>query len=215
MRAQLCLGGDGVREAHERAVTRRRDAAGRNPRALKTGGFTSAPHFPLDTGDMPLWADITVSMVLSTEPTAIRVAGMGQSSEPYLFGDRPLRSIRSLSQAADRALTEAGTPGTAMDVAEVDGLTLIDEALGLEAVGLAPAGEGMLRLAQDPRANPSGGGASGYSRPTMGLLRIAEAILQLRGQAGPIQLDGVRTALASGSSTVAGQTQTVIVLEAA
>jgi hypothetical protein len=49
----------------------------------------------------------------------------------------------------------------------------------------------------------------------MGLLRIAEAILQLRGQAGPIQLDGVRTALASGSSTVAGQTQTVIVLEAA
>jgi hypothetical protein len=215
MRAQLCLGGDGVREARERAVTRRRDAAGRNPRALKAGGFTSAPHFPLDTGDMPLWADITVSMVLSTEPTAIRVTGMGQSSEPYLFGDRPLRSIRSLSQAAGRALTEAGRPGTAMDVAEVDGLTLIDEALGLEAVGLAPAGEGMLRLADDPRANPSGGGASGYSRPAMGLLRIAEAILQLRGQAGPIQLDGVRTALASGSSTVAGQTQTVIVLEAA
>jgi acetyl-CoA C-acetyltransferase len=216
MRAQLLLSSDGgVREAHERAVTRRRDAAGRNPRALKAGGFTSAPHFPLDTGDMPLWADITVSMVLSTEPTAIRVTGMGQSSEPYLFGDRPLRSIRSLSQAADRALAEAGTPGTAMDVAEVDGLTLIDEALGLEAVGLAPAGEGMLGLADDPRANPSGGGASGYSRPAMGLLRIAEAILQLRGQAGPVQLDGVRTALASGSSTVAGQTQTVIVLEAA
>jgi acetyl-CoA C-acetyltransferase len=215
MRAQLCLGGDGVREAHERAVTRRDEAADRNPRALKAGGFTSAPHFPLGTGDMPLWADITVSMVLSTEPTAIRVTGMGQSSEPYLFGDRPLRTIRSLSEAADRALTEAGVPGTAVDVAEVDGLTLIDEALGLEAVGLAAAGEGMLRLADDPRANPSGGGASGYSRPTMGLLRIAEAVLQLRGQAGPVQLDGVRRALASGSSTVAGQTQTVIVLEAA
>jgi acetyl-CoA C-acetyltransferase len=215
MRAQLCLGDDGVREARERAVDRRRDAAGRNPRALKAGGFTSAPHYPLATADMPLWADITVSMVLSTEPTAIRVAGMGQSSEPYLFGDRPLRSIRSLSEAADRALTEAGKPGPAMDVAEVDGLTLIDEALGLEAVGLAPVGEGMLWLADDPRANPSGGGASGYSRPAMGLLRIAEAILQLRGQAGPVQVGGVRTALASGSSTVAGQTQTVIVLEAA
>jgi acetyl-CoA C-acetyltransferase len=215
MRAQLCLGRDGVREAHGRAVTRRGDAADRNPRALKAGGFTSAPHFPLDPGDMPLWADITVSMVLSTEPTAIRVTGMGQSSEPYLFGDRPLRTIRSLSEAADRALTEAGVAGTAVDVAEVDGLTLIDEALGLEAVGLAAAGEGMLRLADDPRANPSGGGASGYSRPTMGLLRIAEAVLQLRGQAGPVQLDGVRRALASGSSTVAGQTQTVIVLEAA
>jgi acetyl-CoA C-acetyltransferase len=214
MRAQLCLGGDGVREAHDRAVTRRRDAANRNPRALKAGGFTSAPHFPLDAGDMPLWADITVSMVLSTEPTAIRVTGMGQSSEPYLFGDRPLHLIRSLSEAADRALAEAGKPGTAMDVAEVDGLTLIDEALGLEAVGLAPAGQGMLKLADDPRANPSGGGAIGYSRPAMGLLRIAEAVLQLRGQAGPVQLDRARTALASGSSTVAGQTQTVIVLEA-
>ena len=215
MRAQLCLSGDGVREARERAVARRRAAAGRNPRSLKTGGFTSAPHYPLDGDDMPLWADITVSMVLSTEPAPIRVTGVGQSSEPYLFGDRPLRSIRSLSQAADRALTEAGIPGTAVDVAEVDGLTLVDEALGLEAVGLARAGEGMLRLADDPRANPSGGGASGYSRPAMGLLRIAEAVLQLRGQAGPVQLDGVRTALASGSSTVAGQTQTVIVLEAA
>src|ERR1700759_1674190 len=117
MRAQLYLASDEVRAAHERAVARRRDAAARNPRALKAGGFTSAPHFPLVSADMPRWADITVSMVLSTEPTAIRVTGMGQSSEPYLFGDRPLRSIRSLSEAADQALAEAGKPGAAMDVA--------------------------------------------------------------------------------------------------
>jgi hypothetical protein len=215
MRAQLYLGVDGVRDAHSRAVDERRRAADRNPRGLKSGGFTSIPHHPLGTDDMPLWADITVSMVLSTEPTSIRVAGMGQSSEPYLFGDRSLPSIRSLEWAAERALSDAGMPGDAIDLVEVDGLTLIDEALGLEAVGFASAGEGMAALADDPRANPSGGGASGYSRPTMGLLRIAEAVLQLRGAAGPIQLNGVRTALASGSSTVAGQTQTAIVLAAA
>jgi acetyl-CoA C-acetyltransferase len=215
MRAQLCLGDDGVREARTRAVARRQQAAHLNPRALQDGGFTSAPHYPLDADDMPLWADITVSVVLSTEPTAIRVAGMGQSSEPYLFGDRTLRTIRSLEEAAERALGEAGMRGDALDLVEVDGLTLIDEALGLEAIGFAGRGAGMAALADDGRANPSGGGASGYSRPTMGLLRIAEAILQLRGSGGPVQVDGVRTALATGSSTVAGQTQTAIVLAAA
>lgn len=215
MRAQIYLAGDGVREARSRATSRRREAARRNPRALKSGGFTSTPHYPLEETDMPLWADITVAMVLSTEPAAVRVAGMGQSSEPYLFGDRELRSIRSLEWAADRALADAGLGGDLVDLAEVDGLTLIDEALGLEAVGFATRGGGMAALADDPRANPSGGGASGYSRPAMGLMRIAEAVLQLRGSAGPVQVDGARTALASGSSTVAGQTQTAIVLAAA
>jgi hypothetical protein len=215
MRAQLYLADDAVRAAHDRAVTRRQDAAGRNPRALRSGGFRSAPHYPLVDADMPLWADIVASVVLSAEPTGIRVAGMGQSSEPYLFGDRTLRSIRSLDEAARRALSDARMGSDALDLVEVDGLTLVDEALGLEAVGLVAAGMGMSALADDPRANPSGGGASGYSRPTMGLLRIAEAALQLRGQAGPVQVGGSRTALASGSSTVAGQTQTAVVLVAA
>ena len=215
LRAQLFLADDGVREARSRATTRRTEAAARNPRSLKSGGFRSTPHYPLADSDMPLWADITVSMVLSAEPTGIRVAGMGQSSEPYLFGDRTLRSIRSLQEAGGRALAEAGMSGDSLDVVEVDGLTLIDEALSLEAVGFASSGHGMAALAEDKRTNPSGGGASGYSRPTMGLLRIAEAILQLRGDAGPVQVGGARTALASGSSTVAGQTQTAIVLAAA
>jgi acetyl-CoA C-acetyltransferase len=215
MRAQLYLAGEGVREAHSRATSSRQAAAERNPRALRSGGFTSTPHYPLEETDMPLWADITVALIISTEPSAVRVAGMGQSSEPYLFGDRQLRSIRSLELAAERALAEAGLRGDVVDLAEVDGLTLIDEALGLEAVGFAAAGGGMAALADDPRANPSGGGASGYSKPAMGLMRIAEAVLQLRGSAGAVQVDSVRTALASGSSTVAGQTQTAIVLAAA
>jgi acetyl-CoA C-acetyltransferase len=215
MRGQACLGDDGSRSARARAANRRAELAGRNPRALKSGGFRSAPHYPLRDEDMPLWGDVTASVVLSTEPTGVRVAGMGQSSEPYAFGDRSLRTITSLRQAADRALGEAGMNGSDMDVVEVDGLTLIDEALGLEAVGFAERGAGFGRLADDPRANPSGGGASGYSRPTMGLARIVEAVLQLRGTAGGSQLGGVGRALASGSSTVAGQTQTAVVLVAA
>jgi acetyl-CoA C-acetyltransferase len=212
MRGQLCIDADDVRAARVRASTRRREQAELNPRALKHGGFRSSPHYPLQDDDMPLWADIVASVVLSTEPSAIRVAGMGQSSEPYAFGDRPLRVIASLQQAAERALREAGAAGTDLDLVEVDGLTLIDEALGLEAVGYAEPGHGFARLADDPRANPSGGGASGYSRPTMGLTRIVEGALQLRGTAGAVQQSDVHRVLASGSSTVAGQTQTAIVL---
>jgi hypothetical protein len=48
----------------------------------------------------------------------------------------------------------------------------------------------------------------------MGLTRIAEATLQLRRQAGPIQQDSPRLALATGSSTVAAQTHTAVLLEA-
>ena len=97
----------------------------------------------------------------------------------------------------------------------MDGLTLIDEALGLEAIGFAAPGEGLRTLADDGRANPSGGGAGGYSPPSMGLVRIVESVLQLRGTAGSVQQRSVRRAVATGGSVVAGQTQTVVLLEAA
>jgi hypothetical protein len=193
---------------------RRIDSARANPRALRDGGFRSAPHFPLDDADLPLWADVTAAVVLSAEPGPIRLAGVGQSSEPYNFGDRDLRTITSLKTAAERAAADAGFGASTADVAEVDGLTLIDEALGLEAIGFAAPGEGLRTLADDGRANPSGGGASGYSPPSMGLVRIVESVLQLRGTAGSVQQRSVRRAVATGGSVVAGQTQTVVLLEA-
>jgi hypothetical protein len=49
----------------------------------------------------------------------------------------------------------------------------------------------------------------------MGLVRVVESILQLRGEAGVNQVAGARRAMATGSSTVAGQTHTAIVVEAA
>ncbi|MFC4006973.1 hypothetical protein ACFOY2_07065 [Nonomuraea purpurea] len=205
MRAQLLLATQEARRDRDRAAEARRKAAAANPRALRSGGFRSSPHHPLRDEDLPLWADVTAAVVLSTEPSPVRVSGLGQSSEPYAFGDRDPRAITSLRQAAGRALEEAGLDAGAMDLAEIDGLTLIEEAMGLEAAGLAPPGQGLAHLADDPRCNPSGGGAAGYCPPSMGLARIVEAVTRLSGG---------RRALATGSSTVAGQTQTAIVLEA-
>lgn len=216
LRGELLLRSPAAKAAHGQAQARRAETAARNPRSLGGGrGFRSTPHYPLTEQDLPVWADVVASLVISTEPTPVRLLGLGQSSEPYLFGDRPLGVIRSLREAADRALVDAGLTVADLDVVEIDGLTLIDEALGLEAVRLADEGDGLRMLAEDDRANPSGGGASGYSRPVMGLARVVEAILQLRGTAGAVQIPGARTALATGSSTVAGQTQTAIVLAAA
>ena len=216
LRAQSWLaahpGSNGEREL---AAARRTAAAARNPRALHRGGRLSQAPYPLAISELPVWADVTAAMVLSTDETAIRLAGLGQSSEPSRIGDRDLLAMPAVRDAVGRALSEAGLGQAEIDVIEIDGLTLFDEALALEAAGFAPSGGGLHLLANDPRCNPSGGGAAGYCAPAMGLARIVEAVLQLRGTAGGIQQPDTRRVLATGCSTAAAQTQTAVILEAA
>lgn len=214
MRAQSWAQGGGRREDHAQAVERRRAAAAANPRAVRGPTRPSSPSYPLTPGDMPVWADIVAAVVLSSKGGPVRVKGMGQSSEPYAIGDRRLKDMPSARQACTAALADARLSVADIDLFELDGLTLMDEAILLEAVGLAPSGQGLAVLARDGRVNASGGGAAGYCAPTMGLTRIVEAMLQIQGRAGAIQRPGVRRALALGSSLVAAQTHTAIVLEA-
>ena len=214
MRAQAWVRAGGDVAARVDAAQRRKIAARANPRALKAGGRVPTASYPLREADMPRWADVAVSLTISAEPSGVRVAGVGQSSEPYWIGDRNLGRLTGLEQAAQRALDEAGFDAEQLDVVEIDGLTLFDEAIGMEAVGIAPRGGGFKILATDPRLNPSGGAAAGYCAPAMGLARIVEAVLQLQGRAGAIQVSQARRALATGSCVVAAQTHTAIVLEA-
>jgi acetyl-CoA acetyltransferase len=172
-----------------------------------------APH-PLRQDDLPNWADVVVGLVMSTEPSGVRVSGMGQSSEPYHIGDRDLLGMPALSDAVGKALAEAGLQLDDLDLTEIDAYTGFDEAIAVEALGLAAPGQGFAYIADTPSFNPSGGSAAGYCAPAMGLARIAEAALQIRGTAGTSQVPDVRRALATGSSTIASQTQTAVVLEA-
>lgn len=198
-----------------KARSRREQAAASNPRALGKGeGCRSDPSYPLGSEDMPRWADVVAAVVISGKPSSVRVKGMGLSSEPYWPGERGIAQAPALRSAAGQAMAEAGIDAGSIDIFEIDGLTLYDEALGMEAVGLAEAGQGLNVLASDARCNPSGGGAAGYCAPAMGLARLVEAVSQLQGRAGPVQQGSPKLALASGSGVVAGQTQTAIVLEA-
>jgi len=195
------------------AAEERSRRASLNPRSVPRREDLPAP-YPLATDDLPNWADVVVGLVMSSEPSGVRIRGMGQSTDPYHLGDRDLVAMPALSGAVGKALAEAGIDAQDLDVLEIDGLTGVDEALALEAIGLAESGDGFRRAASTAGFNPSGGSAAGYCAPAMGLARVAEATLQLRGQAGPAQVDGARLALATGSSTTASQTQTAVVLEA-
>jgi acetyl-CoA C-acetyltransferase len=170
-------------------------------------GRTSAPPWPLRSAELPVWSDVVAAVVLSADPSSVEVLGVGMGTEPFELGDRDLLGLPALRSAAAQALAEAGCAITDVEVLELDGLTLFDEALALEAVGAAAPGAGMDGCATDPRLDPAGATAVGYCAPAMGLVRIARAGRRLAEH-------GSGRALASGSSVVAAQSQAAVVLGA-
>lgn len=192
----------GYAEHRERAASRRHELA---CDAVRGPARADIP-FPLREEEVAAETDVVCAMILTTEPTDIEVAGTGTSSEPYWPGDRRLLDLPALREAQTRALRMAGRDLAEVGHFEVDGATLFDEALALEAVGAAPRGDGMALLADGAAVNADGGYAAGACSPAMGLVRIAAAAEVLRGGGD------ADVALATGSSTVAGQVQIATVL---
>jgi acetyl-CoA C-acetyltransferase len=181
----------------ERAGARR--FAGQEP-----AGKRATAALPLRPHELPVWSDVAAAVVLCAEPGPVEVRGVGMSTEPYDIGDRDLLGLPALRAASRQALRAAELDIGDIDVFELDGLTLFDEALALEAADVVPAGGGMEAIAQRGDVNVDGGFAAGYCAPAMGLVRICEAARRLQA-AGT-------TALATGSSVVAAQSQAAIVL---
>jgi acetyl-CoA C-acetyltransferase len=76
------------------------------------------------------------------------------------------------------------------------------EPMWLENLGFAPEGtgwklveEGVTQMDGDLPINPSGGVLSSNPIGASGMIRFAEAALQVRGMAGEHQIDGARTAI--------------------
>ena len=158
-------------------------------------------------------ADIVVAAILGPRPARVRIAGTGHSTDSSNVGDRDLLRMPSLAQAAERALSSASMQSRDIDLFELEGATLFDEAYALEVLGLAAPGQGFATYADGTGINPSGGGASGWCYPAMGLVRLAECYLQLTGQAQGVQVPGrLRAALATGFSPVGAQSHGAMVL---
>ncbi|MCW4354706.1 thiolase family protein [Hoyosella sp. YIM 151337] len=109
----------------------------------------------------------------------------------------------SVSRAAQKAFDQAGRTPQEIDVLEVHDAFTIGEIITLEALGLAPRGKGAelapsghtTRDGAQP-VNPSGGLLSrGHPLGATGMAQLAEIAWQLRGQAGPRQVDRHRVGL--------------------
>jgi acetyl-CoA C-acetyltransferase len=157
-------------------------------------------------------SDGAAAMVLGDERAAAAgprppawVHGMAMRSEPTMFAGRDQVNPRAGQECAADVYAQAGItdPRRQIDVAEVYVPFSWYEPMWLENLGFAPEGEGWKLTDSGATAleggdipwNCSGGVLSSNPIGASGMLRFAEAALQVRGQAGEHQVDGVRRAL--------------------
>jgi acetyl-CoA C-acetyltransferase len=125
-------------------------------------------------------------------------------TEPTMFSGKDHVNPRAGADAAAALWEQAGItdPYGQVDVAEIYVPFSWFEPMWLENLGFAAAGQGW-RLTEAGETeiggalpvNPSGGVLSSNPIGASGLLRFAEAALQVMGQAGAHQVPGARTAL--------------------
>jgi acetyl-CoA C-acetyltransferase len=175
-------------------------------------------------------SDGVVAVLLASEDKAKKLTdkpvwlkGYGCSMDHFNPGDRNLIN-GELQNAAKRAYKMAGIrdPKKKIDVAEVCEPYAFQELLWCEQLGLCDEGQGgnmidsgVTQMNGALPVNPSGGVLATNPYPARGLYRIAEAALQIKGQAGEHQIGKkVRTALAHSAHGFGGQCHSVVILSA-
>ncbi|MBU2552217.1 MAG: thiolase family protein [Proteobacteria bacterium] len=171
-------------------------------------------------------SDGCVGLIMASEEVArkvcdtpVWVTGLGNCMDHFFLGDRDLTSNFALKKAAGLAFKRAGIddPKTAFDLVELSDKFAYQQPMWAEGLGLCDEGAGGRWLDQGGpermRVNPSGGQLAGNPGILAGLVRAAEAALQLMGRAGDRQVDGARRALAHGVMGPAGQFHTAAILE--
>lgn len=172
-------------------------------------------------------SDGACALFLASRSAARRFAGrpvwlrgFGHTVESYHLGDRDLSTSPALAASAAKAYRMAGIrdPLEEIDVAEITEYYAYQELLWSEALGLCEPGKGyeffskgMSSLSGRLPINPSGGMLSGKPLVVAGMSNVADVVAQLRGEAGPCQIDGARTALVQAASGICGQAQTVLI----
>ncbi len=186
-------------------------------------------YWPLTEYDLPPYSDGACVLLLASEERAKAfdgpvawVTGMGWATDAYWMGERDLKRLSSLETAANKAYAMAGIedPLDQLDLAELHEASSYNEIMQYEALGFAESGKGgklldggvTLRDGNLP-VNRSGGALSSNPAFASGLVRVAEAALQVMGLAGKRQVRGAETALATAQQGFATQGATVVCLE--
>lgn len=174
-------------------------------------------------------ADGAVVIVVASEErarelaaTPVWIKGVGWCSDSYSLESRDWAGAVYAELSARMAYKMAGirNPRRAIDLAEVDDTFSYKELQHLEALGLARKGEAGVMLQEGVTqregefpVNVSGGSLGvGNLGETSGLMRVAELVLQLRGEAGKRQVPKAQTALAQSWRGVPTSSGAVIIL---
>ncbi len=171
-------------------------------------------------------SDGAVGMILAAEDlakdltdTPVWITGVGNCIDSFFLGDRDLASNFALKKAAERAYKRAGItdPSSSLDVIEISDQYAYQLPMWMEGIGICDDGKGSEWIDSDGpnkcNVNLSGGMLAGNPLMLGGLVRGAEAALQLMGKAGDHQAQDAKTALAHGVMGPAGQFHSVIILE--
>ena len=167
---------------------------------------------PLRQLDVASLADGCVVLVVAGEAAArkmdsqpVWIQGIGWASDSPSLETRDWVTPAYARLAAEMAyrLAKVRDPARSFDLAEVDDKFSYKELQHLEALRLTRKGQagkmaraGELGLGGKLPTNASGGSLGcGNVLEASGLHRVAEAVLQLRGEAGHRQLDGARRAV--------------------
>jgi acetyl-CoA C-acetyltransferase len=162
----------------------------------------------------------SVAAKFRQKPVWIR--GLSFCTDSFFFGDRDLSRSNALREAAKAAYKMAGikNPKKEINVVELYDAFTYQELLWLEEMGLAEDGKAAERLKAGEfnmdgplPVNPSGGLLAGHPVIAAGLYRIAEIVMQLRGDAGEHQVKEAKTGLAHGVNGLCGQSHCVWILD--
>ena len=165
--------------------------------------------------------DSVAAILLAPEQQALKITdkpvwitGVGWNQETYYLGDRDLSRSNSMELSSKMAYDAAGIkdPKSEIDLAEIHTQYAHEELILSEALGLADNGKGAI-LTDKNCINPSGGAFGGNSPCATGLIRIIEAVKQLRGEAGDYQINNAKKAVATGQIGMCAQNNILYVLE--
>ncbi len=207
------------------AMTAHANAA-RNPNALHRyaidqreydrGREVAAPISLYDASPIGDGAAAMLLVAAEGAPGAVRVAASASATDTVSVHDREdILWLKAAELSANRAFDQAGMGPEDIDLFELHDAFSIMAALSLEACGFAERGRGV-RLGLDGDIAPGGripistmGGlkARGHPVGATGLYQLVEATLQLRGQAGALQVPGARVAM---TQNIGGSGATIV-----
>jgi len=209
---------DKAREAASIVSVDSHDGGLKNPLAhirvkLTKEDVSNAPiiTYPVRLYDVCPTSDGACAVIFASEEKAKKICkkpawvkGIGFRGEEYFIGDSNKAVWQSTIEASKEAYKEAGitNPLKELDVAEVYNPFSYQELMFLECLGLCPPGEapdyvikGTFSPGGELPCDPSGGVLCTNPIGAAGLIRVAEAALQVTGKAGEHQVEGAKLAL--------------------